>query len=285
MDYLHEQGYIVIGADLCLPADLELLPAQLVKLDYRRFELTTKYLAEADVVVHLAANTVPSDGINLKGEIAENVIPCLDLIEECIKNRVKKFVFASSASVYGASREIPLKESSGTNPISYHGVQKLMLEKALQVEKYAGLINVKIARLSNPFGRHQNINGRQGFVAMLLGAIKYDREIQLYGGGRHVRDYIAVDNVCRGLESLLADDSDEAVYNFGSGRGWSQLEIVRVVEDVTGKRIKYRLAEGRRGDIPTSVLDISKAERVLRYSGDFDLAQTIRGMATAEGIC
>ena len=102
---------------------------------------------------------------------------------------------------------MPIAETAVTDPISSHGIQKLAIEKYLLLHRFHRGLDVRIARLSNPFGPGQRLYGRQGFVALTIGHLLKDEPILLRDGGRPVRDFLYIDDVTEALDRLASQDS------------------------------------------------------------------------------
>jgi len=154
---------------------------------------------------------------------------------------------------------VPIAETAVTDPISSHGIQKLAIEKYLLLHRFHRGLDVRIARLSNPFGPGQRLYGRQGFVALTIGHLLNNEAILLRDGGRPVRDFLYIDDVTEALDRLASYDDAPSVVNIGSGVGHSLREIVAMIEEAIRQPIASLPGEPRRGDIPVSVLDVRLA--------------------------
>lgn len=217
-------------------------------------------LAGADVAFHLISSTVPGDEhVEVSRELSDNIFATLTFLEICERLMVPRVVFASSSSVYGLQARVPIAENAVTDPISSHGIQKLAIEKYFLLHRFHRGLDVRIARLSNPFGPGQRLYGRQGFVALTIGHLLNDEPILLRDGGRPVRDFLYIDDVTEALDRLATRDDAPSVVNIGSGIGHSLQEVVAMVEEATQRQIGSITAEPRRADIPVSVLDVTLA--------------------------
>lgn len=217
-------------------------------------------IAGADVAFHLISSTVPGDEhVEVSRELSDNIFATLGFLASCDRLAVPRVVFASSSSVYGLQEQMPIPESAVTDPISSHGIQKLAIEKYLLFQRFHRGLDVRIARLSNPFGPGQRLYGRQGFVALTIGHLLNDEPILLRDGGRPVRDFLYIDDVTEALDRLASQDEAPSVVNIGSGTGHSLKEVVALVEEAIGRPVRAILGEARRADIPVSVLDVKLA--------------------------
>ncbi|OYX12002.1 MAG: hypothetical protein B7Z15_10730 [Rhizobiales bacterium 32-66-8] len=172
----------------------------------------------------------------------------------------------AGGTVYGAPRESLITEEHPTNPISSYGITKLTIEKYLQLfQKLHGLEYV-VLRLANPFGHGQRISATQGAVAVFFGKILRGEEIEIWGDGSVVRDYIYIDDVIRAL--LLAADrgGQDRIFNIGSGAGRSLNDVIRSIEAATGRAAMVNYKPSRSFDVPSSVLNIERARLALDWS-------------------
>lgn len=230
-------------------------------------------LTGVDTVFHFVSSTVPGDQVDLSLELKQNVFQTLQLLDMCVSLGVRRVVFTSSASVYGIQRILPIAESASTDPISAHGIHKLTIEKYLQLHKHQHNLDCKILRLSNPYGPGQDINGRQGFIAIAIGHIKAGQPIRIRGDGTDVRDFIFIDDVCQALVSAAITDSNAILFNIGSGVGTSLIDVVHALHELTAQPVEVEFAPSRFVDIPKSILGITHAQETLRLPSPQSLRQ------------
>lgn len=220
----------------------------------------------ADVAFHLISSTVPGDEhVEVSRELSDNIFATLRFLEVCERLGVPRVVFASSSSVYGLQSKVPIAETAVTDPISSHGIQKLAIEKYLLLHRFHRGLDVRIARLSNPFGPGQQLYGRQGFVALTIGHILRQEPVLLRDAGRPVRDFIYIDDVSEALERLGRQPDAPSVVNIGSGVGHSLREVLAMIEQATGRSIAANSGEARRSDIPVSILDVTLAAQGIGF--------------------
>ena len=222
-----------------------------------------------------------------------NVSGTLTLLDVMRKNNVKKFVFSSSATVYGNPEVVPITEEcktgGTTNP---YGTSKLFIEQILKdVYKSDNTWDIVILRYFNPIGAHESgLIGEepQGIPNNLMpyivrvanGTLK---ELSVFGNdydtpdGTGVRDYIHVVDLAKGhinaLEKLEKEGQGLFIYNLGTGKGYSVLDLVKTFEEVTGKEVPYKIAPRRAGDIDKCYSDPTKAKNELGWVAEKDLKQ------------
>ncbi len=223
-------------------------------------------LAGTDVAYHLVSSTVPGDDkVGLIAELSDNIFATIRFIDSCIGLDVPRIIFVSSSSVYGLQEHTPIPESAATDPISSHGIQKLTIEKYLLLYRFNHDLDVRIVRLSNPFGPGQNLHGRQGFVAIAIGNVVAEEPILLRAGGAPIRDFIFIDDVVRALALVGVAAQVPPVMNLGTGQGHSLGAVVRTLEGLLGRRLPTTGGALRKVDIPTSVLDVSLIGRAVGF--------------------
>jgi UDP-glucose 4-epimerase len=237
--------------------------------DFFSEDILMAAIKNSDIVFHLISTTVPGDEVDEASELGLNVGQTLALLKLCVKEKVKRVVFISSASVYGIQLTTPISELSPTNPISSHGISKLAIEKYLEFYKYHYGIDCKILRLSNPYGPGQDVKGRQGFVAIAIGKILSGEKLIIRGDGAIVRDYIYIDDVSSALKELSYTTSNESLFNIGSGIGHSLNDVVKKLSVLIDKPILVEYGANRFVDIKSSVLNISRARQFLKFENNY----------------
>ncbi len=217
-----------------------------------------------------------------------NITGCIVLLEVMKKYGVKKFIFSSSATVYGKPETVPITEEfktgGTTNP---YGTTKLMIEQILQdVYNSDRTLDICILRYFNPIGAHESgLIGEepQGIpnnlmpyvVRVASGELK---ELSVFGNdynthdGTGVRDYIHVVDLAKGhvnaLEKLNKEGKGLYIYNLGTGKGTSVLDMVKAFEKTTGMKVPYKIVERRPGDIDECYADATKAEKELGWKAE-----------------
>jgi len=256
-----------------------------VRGDFHDRDALCRVVDGADIVYHLVSSTVPGDQhINVASEIKDNVLGTLTLIDLSVKYGVRRIVFPSSASVYGVQEKFPIQESASTNPISVHGIHKLMVEKFLLLSNWESSIDIRILRLSNPYGPGQCLTGRQGFIAIAIGCLLRGETLTLRGRGEMIRDFIFVEDAALAISKAGNTDRVGSIYNVGFGKGHSLAEVLKHIETHVGEKIQVKYADSRKVDIPISVLDIDLACKELGFIPLTGLAEGIKKTLEANGI-
>ena len=269
------------------------------ELDYSNKEKMDKVFAEnkIDSVIHFAGYKAVGESVEKPIEYyTNNVSGTLNLLDVMRKHNVKTIIFSSSATVYGDSEVVPLTEmckiGGTTNP---YGSSKLFIEQILKdVYKSDNTWDVCILRYFNPIGSHESgiigeePQGRPNnlmpyIVRVASGELE---ELSIFGNdyntpdGTGVRDYIHVVDLAKGhikaLEKLEKEKSGIYIYNLGTGKGYSVLDMVHAFEKTTGQKIKYKITERRAGDIATCYADATKAKEELNWVAEKTLEDMCR---------
>ena len=241
--------------------------------------------------IHFAGLKAVGESVVKLWEYYENNIAgTLTLIDVMRKHNVKNIIFSSSATVYGDPAIIPITEECPkgqcTNP---YGWTKSMLEQILtDIQKADPEWNVVLLRYFNPIGAHksgligENPNGIPNnlmpyITQVAVGKLK---ELGVFGNdydtpdGTGVRDYIHVVDLAKGhvkAVQKLEDNSGLSIYNLGTGKGYSVLDIVKNFEVATGVKIPYSIKPRRAGDVATCYSDATKAKKELGWEAEYDI--------------
>lgn len=244
----------------------------------RNFETITK---GQDIVYHLVSTTVPTtSNQQIAQEFMANVIVTVNLLEDCVKNDIKKVVFLSSGgTVYGKEKAIPLKEDTATNPISSYGIQKITIEKLLYLYRYMHGLDYRVIRLANPYGPYQRPNGVLGAVTTFTYKALMGKPITVYGEGSIIRDFIYIDDAVKGIINIVNGECNHRTFNLGSGRGASIKEVIDTIQESLNIEINVQYVAGRKVDVPVNVLDISQYEETYGKLEPISLAEGIRNVA------
>jgi nucleoside-diphosphate-sugar epimerase len=246
---------------------------ELIKGDIRSPETCLKVTRGIDFVLHQAAlRSVPKSMKDPQVYNEVNINGTVNMLEASLKNKVKRFVFASSSSVYGDTKHFPEKEDFFPRPISPYALTKLTGEHYCRMFSYHyGLPTVSL-RYFNVFGPRQSLDNEYAVVIpKFINCILNDKEPPVYGNGGQSRDFTYIDNVVKA--NILAagrGGPDAKVFNVGCGRNYSNLELVRLLNKIMRKNIKPAFLKPRAGDVLKTVADISNITKGLGYRPEVD---------------
>lgn len=237
-------------------------PASIVETQLNHETDYEALLTGQEMVFHLLSTTVPTSANQQIGqELTINVVGTANILEACVKTGVKKVVFISSGgTVYGKDVVCPITEDAVTNPITSYGIQKITIEKLLYLYHYMHGLDYRIARFANPYGPYQRPNGVLGAVTTFVYKTLKHENIEIYGDGSVVRDFIYIDDAICALLNICKDNAKHKIYNVGSGTGVSIRGIVDTIEQACGHKLKVNYTGARAVDVPENYLDITRYE-------------------------
>lgn len=254
----------------CRKAAPELAQLNRVRLfrgDFTTGEGLKEALAGADHCYHLVSATVPASSINdpmLEAEI--NLKPTIKFLEMAKSAGIKKIIFCSSGgTVYGIPKTIPIEETMPLWPISPYGIVKAAIEMSLHMFYVLNGLDYDIARISNPYGEGQRSTIVGAATVFVQRALRGE-EIEIWGDGSVVRDFIHIDDAVKGLIAIAEHEGPEKVFNIGSGEGQSLNDLLALIKKLLGHPIHVKYLEARRFDVPVNVLSIARARSTLGWS-------------------
>lgn len=287
---LSERENLVIGADRVDGHGQKSKNYSFVKIDIRdtnAFELLFSQ-HHIEGIFHLAALKSVSDSFSNAEEYLEcNYFASRDLIKLAVKSGIEKFIFTSSAAVYGDGSELLIPEILPPNPTSPYGESKLLTEKFLNTEIGKGNIRGTSLRCFNVIGTKDpalsDVLGTN-LVPLTLAAIKKRLSPVIFGGdydtpdGTCIRDYIDVRDVIDAHVLAMETTNEkeiESVINIGSGMGHSVLELVSELIELSNVDVSPLISEKRLGDPVKIVADVTLAERELGFKSKIPFRDSI----------
>ncbi len=223
------------------------------------------WLKNVDYVFHQAAQAGvrASWGENFKIYTDNNILATQMLLEACKDINLKKFVYASSSSIYGDIKELPMKENMRPRPISPYGVSKLAGEHLCYLYwKNFGIPTVSL-RYFTVYGPRQRPDmAFHKFIKAML----HGEKITIYGDGKQTRDFTYVSDIVEANLLAATSEIEGEVLNIGGGSRISLIETIHILEEIIGKEAKIEYMETQKGDMKDTYADISKAKKILDYS-------------------
>jgi UDP-glucose-4-epimerase GalE len=220
-----------------------------------------------------------------------NLITSMNLLQAMLQARVKSFIFSSSAAVYGVPEHVPIPESHRLNPCNPYGLTKYFVEKILQdYDRAYGLKFISLryfnAAGADPSGQLGEMHEPETHLIpnILLYLLGKKDHFDLYGtdfptaDGTAVRDYIHVTDLAKAhvlaFEKLSRFPESEFI-NLGANKGYSVLEVIKKIEQITGKEVNYSSKPRRKGDVAVLMASNEKAERLLGWKLQYSDLETI----------
>lgn len=262
---LLSRGHSVIVVDDLSTGEVQNLPAgaTLHRLSICSDVLDTA-LAETDAVVHAAAQTsVAASVSDPVADAATNIMGTVRLLTAAARAGVRRFLFLSSAAVYGSNCPLPAVETAAVAPESPYGLSKLAGE--LYVKLLAGHAGMEwvILRLANVYGPRQSARGEAGVIARWSAALAAGNPVVLHGDGSQTRDFVYVADVARAVAlALETPGAAGACLNVGTGRETALRQVLAALLD---QGMQPLSGPPRPGDVARSVLDIQSARTTLGW--------------------
>ena len=251
-----------------------------LKIDLNRYDLIYSKLKnyKIELIIHLAAQ--PGVRISIKkphNTLKQNLIPFINVLEIARIKKVKKFLFASSSSIYGDTKIYPFVEKDTQNmPVSVYGATKLSNE--IIASSYSKNFNMKTIGL-----RFFTVYGPYGRPDMayysFLDALKKNKIIKVFNKGNMLRDFTYVDDVVKGITSLinLKMKKNHDVINIGKGKPDQLMKLIKLLEFNYKKKFKIEYTKNiPNGDIKKTFSNVNKAKQLIKWSPKVNLDEGIR---------
>jgi UDP-arabinose 4-epimerase len=301
---LSRAGYKVVLYDNLSTGSRRLVQGfELIEGDIADAAALRPVLARVDAIMHFAAHAYVGESVhNPRKYFHNNVLGSLSLLNSALDAGIRRFVFSSSCAIYGIPGQIPITEDTAREPVNPYGASKLFFENALEAYGRAHKFHSISLRYFNAAGADES--GEIGelhdpethLIPLALAAATNGPALLIHGSdyptadGTCVRDYIHVNDLAdahvralqylegngKGYDDHQAENSANALaLNLGTGQGHSVLETIAAVERATGRPVQRALGPRREGDPPTLVADPAKAQRILGWSAQRNLAEIV----------
>jgi len=280
--HLIDRGYEVIVADDLSRGHRHNAPADFLRvISLEDTDALARAMEGADAVVHFAAYIAVGESTR-EPELyfSNNVGGTLSLFQAMNRAQVRCLVFSSTAAVYGNPEKVPIPEDAPFAPVSPYGESKATVERMLGQLDICRDVRSVVLRYFNACGAEpahglgEQHEPETHLIPLLFRAIQTGVPVQIFGDdyptpdGTCIRDYIHVSDLAQAhvmaLEHLMAGGASSA-FNVGTGVGHTVLEVLRAVEEVTGKKVPYALAPRREGDAAELVADARKLRDTLGW--------------------
>ncbi len=220
-----------------------------------------------NLIIHLASKLIPSSSFaEYKCELSNIVAPTLKLLPYLAERKVKILFFSSGGTIYGIPESIPISETASTNPISFYGLSKKIIEDSIIFEHRTAGLEFVIVRPSNPYGNGQDINGKQGLISVAIGNILANKNITVFGDGNIIRDYIYIEDLVSAIFGLINCGINNEIINVGSGVGTTINEILQLLKVISKRNFNVDYVEFRSVDVPSVILNIDKIKNMIAFN-------------------
>jgi nucleoside-diphosphate-sugar epimerase len=250
-----------------------------VKGDVRNFKLVEKLVKNVDAVFNLAAvvsvprsveNPLLANDVNVKGT--------LNLLKACSDSNVRRFIQSSSASIYGDTETLPVREDCAAQPISPYAVSELAAENYAKVFYKVYELETVCLRYFNVYGPRQTYSPYSGAITIFLNQLLHNQSPTILGDGEQTRDFVYVEDVVSAnMLGLLEKKAVGEVFNISTGEATTLNKLVQMLQEIMGKTsLKPIYNKPRPGDIQHSYASIEKARRILGYEPMFPLEKGLK---------
>ena len=285
-DLLLEKGNFVRVLDNFSSGKLENLPSGNIDLeiqtgDTRNRDEVAKAVKGMDAVIHLAAvASVQASVDDPDATHGSNFLGTLNLLEGCKKEKIKRFLYASSAAIYGDVATLPVSEDTPANPLTPYAADKLAGEYYLDFYRRQHGLEPGIFRFFNVFGPRQDPSSPySGVISIFADRSLSNQPVTVFGDGKHTRDFIYVQDLTRILlQALMTDSLETGPVNVGNGQQTSINEIIDTLGQIQQQKLTVTYTPSRLGDIKYSVADISRLKSRFAFKPAVSLKQGLKNL-------
>jgi len=254
----------------CIENNISLENYKVFEGDIRDNEFLKEVFSnKIDSIMHLAAMAGVRPSIEDPSLYYDvNITGTVNLLEKCRENNIKKFVFASSSSVYGNNEKVPFAEGDRVdNPISPYAATKKSGELLCHTYHHLFDMNIACLRFFTVYGPRQRPDlAINKFTSLIL----ENKEIPFYGDGNTSRDYTFVEDIVNGIVSSInyvnTDQKIFEIFNLGGDKTVSLIEMLETIEEVLGKKAKLNRLPMQPGDVNRTCADINHSKEVIGYN-------------------
>jgi UDP-glucose 4-epimerase len=270
---------VTIVDDLSMGKTENLNPgAAFHRLDIRSADIATLFdQGRFDAVVHHAAQMDVRKSVDDPSfDASVNILGTLNLLENCRKTGVRKFIFASTGgAIYGDQDYFPADEEHPLRPVSPYGISKLAVEKYLHYYRLVHGLQSVCLRYANVYGPRQNPHGEAGVVAIFTSKMLAGQQPVINGDGKQTRDYVYIDDVVSANMFALGYEKSD-VFNVGTGIETNVNELFGELSAITGLKGDARHGEAKKGEQLRSLLESQKLKKTFGWKTSVDIREGLR---------
>ena len=280
VDKLISEGHEVVVLDNLVSGKRDYVnpQAKLYELDICSPEVKGVFETEQpEIVYHLAAQ------IDVRISVSDpvydnkiNAVGSLNLLENCRKFEVRKFIFASTGgAIYGEAEEIPTTESAPTYPLSPYGIHKLTTEKYCKFYQTVYELDYTILRFANVYGPRQYKGGEAGVVSIFIEHAVSGKDCLINGDGLQTRDYVYVDDVVSALNKAK-EVNYQGEINIAYGKEITVLDVVKAISNSLGSEFEPQHVPAKLGEQRRSCLSYDLAKKILNWEPQVDITEGVK---------
>lgn len=247
--------------------------------DFFDLDSLQKAVEGCDVIIHLITTMTPASSNKAPlQDIEQNLLGSVKLLEICRASSVKKVIYLSSGgTVYGDLDSVDkASEAHATEPSCSYGITKLAIEKYLNLYRQHYGINSTVLRVSNPYGPLQMCKNSQGVIASFIDKAVAGDELQIWGDGSAVRDFIYIDDLVSAIIRSIYYNGEKSVFNIGSGCGTSLNQVLSTIQNIMDDDLNLTYVDNNYSGVSRSVLDNSLAIKELGWSPKVSLEKGLK---------
>jgi UDP-glucose 4-epimerase len=276
---LVNEGHDVVVIDSLYRGNLENISSIIKKIDFQKidirdFENLRTILKNADGVFHEAALTDVQESFSKRKEYHDVNVTGTENVFKIAKEFGLKVVYASSSSVYGNSKIIPIKENSDRSPINPYGNTKL--EDEFLAERYSKEgVSIIGLRYFNVYGKGQN-DSYAGVITKFINNLREKKPPIIFGDGSQVRDFIFVEDIALANIAAMKSDVKIGFFNVGTGITTSIRQLAHILIELSGLKLEPKYEKPLDGDVLTSQADTSLAKTMLSWKYQTELKEGLQ---------
>jgi UDP-glucose 4-epimerase len=258
---------------------------KVIKDDIRNRRVVNELVDKVDVIIHTAAQISVNKSIEDPIYDADNNINgTLNLLEAARRSDIKRFIYISSAAVYGKPKKLPIDEDHPTNPLSPYGLSKLTGERYTILYHNLYGLPVVCIRPFNIFSPRQNPNSPySGVITKFIERIGNNQNPIIFGDGYQTRDFVYIEDVVDVIFKVMEHKGAIGnIFNIGTGKSTQIKELADIIIKISNKNLEPEFVSAQIGDIKESYADVTKAKKILGYVPKFDLEEGLK--ATVGGL-
>ena len=243
-------------------------------IDIRDFSKLEFVLKNVDGIFHEAALTIVQESFNKEKEYSEVNVTGTENIFKIAKKFKIKVVYASSSSIYGNSKQIPIKENSERKPINPYGQTKLECE--FLAEKYTkeGL-NIIGLRYFNIFGKGQT-GSYAGVITQFMRKLNEQKYPRIFGDGLQIRDFIHVTDIAEANLSAMLSNTNSGFFNIGTGLGTKILDLAKIMIKIFDEKFEPVFEDSLNGDVKISQANMTLTKKMINWESKIELEEGLR---------
>lgn len=253
--------------------------------DIRDKTLIEDVVTKVDFVFHLAADVGNVRSIEDPfTNMDVNVRGTLNLLQACLRSNIKRFVFSSSAAIYGEAEYLPISEAHPLNPESPYAVSKLAAEKYVVAFYKMHNLPVTCLRYFNVYGPRQESSEYGNVTPIFLHRIEEGKPLIIFGDGEQTRDFVFVKDIVKA--NILAATEPQAIgetFNIATGKQTSINKLADLIKQAIGKNVPVTHAEPRTGEVRHSLANLEKAQKIFKYNPKTNLNEGLL-LTQKEGV-